>query len=145
MSIEGLGNFHSQQFVLGAAKKLTTLILGNADPSEANTSMDTIEKLGLSDGLPLLETLDLQNIRFTNAPSVFDLTNFPLLKNINATGCNIQSFTFKDGGMLQNIVFQNVLTRIDFSKTANFYFPSISASIHTPSTMALCSSGAMRA
>ena len=119
MSIEGLGNFHSQQFSLGAAKKLTTLILGNPDPAETNTSMDTIEKLGLGDGLPLLETLDLQNIQFANAPAVFDLTNFPLLKNLNATGCNIRSFIFKEGGMLKNIIFQSVLTSIEFKNLYN--------------------------
>jgi len=59
MSIEGLGKFYCQQFILGAAKKLTTLILGNSDPDYTNRSMDEIGKLGLSAGLPLLETLDL--------------------------------------------------------------------------------------
>ena len=117
MELDGLGNFECKQFILGAAKKLSVLKLGSAD--YPNRSMQDINNMGLSDGLPLLEELDLTNIQFGTAPDTFALDNFPLLKKLNATGCNIRSFTFKDGGMLEKIIFPAVLTRIDFKNLYN--------------------------
>jgi len=85
--------------------------------------MTDITNLGLSTGLPLLEELDLTNIEFgttvnnnwmSNPPQTFALENFPLLKKLNAEGCNIRSFTFKDGGMLEHITFPAGLTAIQF-------------------------------
>lgn len=113
MYLDGLGNFQCKQFILGSAKKLSVLKLGSE--TYVNQSMASIDNMGLSAGLPLLEELDLTNIIFTNPPSVFALENFPLLKKLNASRCNIQSFTFKDGGMLENITFSPSLTRINFN------------------------------
>ena len=117
MELDGLGNFECKQFILGAAKKLSVLKLGSAE--YPNRSMADVNNMGLSDGLPLLEELDLTNIQFGTAPDTFALDNFPLLKKLNATGCNIRSFTFKDGGMLEQIIFPDVLTRIDFKNLYN--------------------------
>ena len=112
MELDGLGNFECKQFILGAAKKLSVLKLGSVE--YPNRSMADINNMGLSDGLPLLEELDLTNIQFGTAPDTFALDNFPLLKKLDATGCNIRSFTFKDGGMVENIIFPSVLTKIEF-------------------------------
>lgn len=117
MELDGLGNFECKQFILGAATKLSVLKLGSVEYT--NKSMSDINNMGLSAGLPLLEELDLTNIEFTNAPDTFALENFPLLKKLNATGCNIRSFTFKDGGMLEKIIFPAVLTKIDFKNLYN--------------------------
>lgn len=121
MYLDGLGNFECKQFILGAAKKLSVLKLGSS--TYTNRSMTDITNLGLSTGLPLLEELDLTNIEFgttenntwrSNPPQTFALENFPLLKKLNAEGCNIRSFTFKDGGMLEHITFPAGLTTIQF-------------------------------
>lgn len=121
MYLDGLGNFECKQFILGAAKKLSVLKLGSS--VYTNRSMTDITNLGLSTGLPLLEELDLTNIEFgtstnntwvSNPPQTFALENFPLLKKLNAEGCNIRSFTFKDGGMLEHIIFPAGLTSIQF-------------------------------
>lgn len=121
MYLDGLGNFECKQFILGAAKKLSVLKLGSS--VYTNRSMTDITNLGLSTGLPLLEELDLTNIEFgtstnntwvSNPPQTFALENFPLLKKLNAEGCNIRSFTFKDGGMLEHIIFPSILTKIEF-------------------------------
>ena len=117
MELDGLGNFECKQFILGSAKKLSVLKLGSTD--YVNRSMENINNMGLSDGLPLLEELDLTNIQFGRAPDIFTLDNFPLLKKLNATGCNIRSFTFKDGGMLENIIFPAILTKIEFKNLYN--------------------------
>ena len=126
MYLDGLGNFECKQFILGAASKLSVLKLGSS--TYVNHSMTDITNLGLSTGLPLLEELDLSNIEFgtntngtwtSNPPQTFALENFPLLKKLNATGSNIRSFTFKDGGMLEHIVFPSILTKIEFKNLYN--------------------------
>ena len=117
MELDGLGNFECKQFILGAAKKLSVLKLGSTD--YPNRSMADVNNMGLSDGLPLLEELDLTNIQFGTAPDTFALDNFPLLKKLNATGCNIRSFTFKDGGMLERVIFHAALTKIEFNNLYN--------------------------
>ena len=130
MAIEGIDKFECKQFIFSNAKKLTTLKLGGDHENSGNVA--NIGDLGLNSEIPLLEELDISNIRFTSPPAELSLDRFPLLKKFNAENSNIQHFTFKDGGMIEEIKyfpsdmdkinFKNLykLSTVEFQENANF-------------------------
>lgn len=130
MAIEGIDKFECKQFIFSNAKKLTTLKLGG--DHENNGNVANIGDLGLNSEIPLLEELDISNIRFTSPPAELSLDRFPILKKFNAENSNIQHFTFKDGGMVEEIKyfpsdmdkinFKNLykLSTVEFQENANF-------------------------
>lgn len=117
-SLGDLSRLYFQEFVLsGDASKMVDLRLGYDGLDEANGSYLNqgvnewtipagISSNGTSKGMPLLQEVNLSNIRFKNNVT-FDFSSCEKLRDFRDTGSNITKVTFAEGVALDTLYLSN--------------------------------------
>lgn len=114
-SLGDLSRLYFQEFVLsGDASKMVDLRLGydgldEADSTYLNQGVNEwtipagVSSNGTSKGMPLLQEVNLSNIKFKKENITFDFSSCEKLRDFRDTGSNITSVTFAEGVALDTL------------------------------------------
>ena len=106
-SIGDISALYPKSIIASTAKKLKELKIGGKSIVNTNFEELSLGGKGSDSTEPLIETLNIENIRSTKFTSL-DLSNLRKLKNLKASGAEIQSVEFANQGLLENAELPSV-------------------------------------